>query len=242
MIRTLLSLICFSLLASLANAQYKRTSLPIGHDGANSTVHVFLFQHQRFQLRFIDQTSIKSPAHKNLNAAMVLNGCIAGANGGIFTDSGKPRGLLRINSKTIAKLDKSNTANGVLICTGKETKIIKVGEYQESLCRHAMQAGPFLVKDSAAQLHKGDTTFQRRSFIATDNRGNWVIGYTPPTTLEALSNALAIPNAIPGLKPTHALLLDSGNNCGFWVKRETSHPFYLKEINTVRSFIGVVRK
>lgn len=234
------------LAASGAAAQFSRVDVPIGPRGTNITLQLFLFDSRSVALKVIDQGGLAKQAYRDLDHAMVAHKCIAGCNGGPFAPSGAPRGLIIADGKSSgARKIGDPLSEGVLYTDGSLLRIRSASSYFKNATatppRQLLQSGPILIEDGKAAAGLSARKFAQRSFILTDGKFRWAIGYSPTTTLAQLAQALANPKTFADFKVATALSLDGGSSCALWVKR-VHHPFYLKELDPVRTFIGLVKK
>ena len=231
-------------LATPLHAQYGHVTLPLGPSGTSGTLHYFKFSTRTHTLKVIDQ-GLGAPLYRNLDSAMRGNGCVAGCNGGFFHRNGKPLGLVISNGRVqgASNLESSLTSGTIYVENGA-IRLVRSAVFaakRPPLPRHVLQAGPYLVEGGKKVGGLSTKRFSRRSFLATDGKGNWVIAYTPPTTLSQLGSVLAENGALKGFQISHAINLDGGSSSGLWV-RQDNNPLYFREVAKVRNFIGVAKK
>ncbi len=70
----------------------------------------------------------------------------------------------------------------------------------------------------------------KRTFILTDEKGRHAIGYAPSTNGTEFGYALQKYLAASKVKFTRVVIVDSGNQCGFYKKNGDYNPYYLKEL------------
>jgi len=82
----------------------------------------------------------------------------------------------------------------------------------------------------------------RRTFIATDWRGHWVLGATlSPLSLADLAECLASPGALTPWRVDRALNLDGGSSTGFFFGGQIGRAeALLHPGKRVRNLLGVV--
>lgn len=232
-------------LATSAFAQYTRVEAAISPDGDNGTLHLYVFDQRRTTFKVIDQGGLENQKYRNLNAAMEAMDCVAGCNGGFFGPDGQPLGLVIADGQSSGRKNTaSSLTSGVLFIDGTRIKLERSEAYFQrsgTPPRQLLQSGPFLVENGKPVDGLSDRNYARRTFILTDGNNRWAIGYSPATTLQHLAKALAEPKTFPNFNVSAALNLDGGSSSGLWVKRD-HHPFYLKEIKSVRNFLGLVRQ
>ena len=81
----------------------------------------------------------------------------------------------------------------------------------------------------------------KRTFVATDWRGRWVLGATPtPLTLAELAECLATPGALTPWPVERAINLDGGSSSGFFFDRGIgAEPVVMRPWKPVRNLIGL---
>jgi len=232
-----------ALLSPFAQAEYQKIVLPLGPKGSDATLHYFIFSDSKNDLTIIDQR--EDHPYQNLEAVMLAKNCIAGCNGGFYHPNREPVGLVVAEGKKSGTPhQKSSITSATLYAEKGKIHLIRSHSFAKKkapLPKNLLQTGPFLIEHS--QLIKGlsDRRYARRTFIATDGKGKWIIAYTPPTTLTQLANVLSKPNTIPGFPIKAAANLDGGSSSGLWVQ-QAHNPLYFREIKRVINFIGITPK
>lgn len=231
-------------LAAPLYGQYGKASLPLGPNGTAGTLHYFKFSSRTHSLKVIDQ-GLGAPLYKNLDSAMRANGCVAGCNGGFFHRDGKPLGLVISNGRVQGANDlKSSLTSGTIYVENGTIRLVRSRVFSAKkppLPRQVLQTGPYLVESGRTVTGLSPKRFARRTFLATDGKANWVIAYTPPTTLAQLGTVLSNKGALGSFQISHAINLDGGSSSGLWVRKD-NNPLYFREVAKVRNFIGIVKK
>ncbi len=177
----------------------------------------------------------------SLEQAMRQEGCVAGINGGYFAADkvSSPLGLLRHEGQELSAFASGSfTVAGVLYDTGRELRLERSRRLSMPLSRmrEAIQGGPFLVEHGRKISGLNATKKARRSFVATDGRGNWCLGMSSPMTLDELAAWLASGRALGSFRVKTALNMDGGTSSAFWVASpQVSKP----GVKAVRNYIGI---
>ncbi|MGJ8697810.1 MAG: phosphodiester glycosidase family protein [Verrucomicrobiaceae bacterium] len=225
-------------------ADYGKADLPLGPNASQGTLHYFQFSTETHDLRIIDQGK-GAPRFANLAAAMQANKCEAGCNGSFFHPNGTPLGLVIANGRMEGKSNPdSSLTSGTFYSENGSIRLVRTSVFAAKklpLPRNVLQTGPFLIEGGKGVTGLSDRRFARRTILATDGRGNWIIGYASPTTLIQLSQALLKKGSIPGFTISHAINLDGGSSSGLWIQRD-NNPLYFREVSKVRNFVGIVPK
>ena len=243
-LRLIIGFLASLILGPSLHAQYGKVTLPLGPNGTSGTLHYFKFSAGTHTLKVVDQGT-GAPLYRDLDSAMRANGCVAGCNGGFFHRNGKPLGLVISNGRVQGSnnLDSSLTSGTIYVENGS-IRLVRSSVFSAKrppLPRHVLQTGPYLVEGSRVVAGLSPKRFSRRSLLATDGKGNWMIAYTPPTTLAQLGAVLSKKGVIAGFQISHAINLDGGSSSGLWVRKD-NNPLYFREVSKVRNFIGVTKK
>ena len=154
-------------------------------------------------------------------AGSSVSGGIAAINGGFFTPSGEPLGLVIADGAVPGAWNSaSSLGSGIWHEDAAGRSAIsrrgRLGRQAALGMRELLQAGPLLVENGRAVggLEAGKTS--ARTMILWDGGQRWWIGRTPPCTLAAAAAALA--ECQPAGWPVrHALNLDGGRSADLWV-------------------------
>jgi hypothetical protein len=130
----------------------------------------------------------------------------------------------------------------VIYSDGGGIHLVRRAQFQDHPGINALlQTGPYLVE--AGQTVPGLSTSdpRRRTFIATDWRGRWVLGATlSPITLAELAECLAAPGALTSWRIDRAINLDGGSSTGFFFDRKAGKaPAALHPQKRVRNLLGI---
>jgi len=201
-----------------------------------ATLHFAVFESRAVALRVIDQP--KKPWH-DLATVMAQTKALAGVNGGYFDPEYRPIGLLIVEGKMIAPLQKARLLSGVLSSAGKKIQILRVSEFSLSQKPDtAVECGPMIVDLGKSVRGLESTKSARRTFAAVGG-DKAALGFCSDVTLADLSNILAIVS-IPEFKIQRALNLDGGSSSAFWFKRASGNAFSISELKPVRDFVAIV--
>ncbi len=204
-----------------------------------AVITAVVFQDRTYQLQVMD-----NPARdQTLAQVMREQHFLAGVNGGYFHPDGKPLGLLISQGKIVHAQETARLLSGFVVMAGEKLQLLRVGESLPVGATEALQAGPFLIDRQAPVVGLEATRIARRTFVATDGHGLWMIGVISPVTLAKAARVLLA--AAPRFFPTHpiqrALNLDGGSSSALWVDL-ASQPFSQSEMGTVRNFVGIKMK
>ena len=206
----------------------------------------FIFSDDSFSLRCID--GVTQNSYQNLEEAMLANDCVAGINGGFFHDTSipyKPVGLLIDNGQASGNDQRPSGITSATIFEEEEKlHLVHSSEFNartKPRPHNLLQTGPFLVKDGKMREGFRNPISTQRSFLATDGKGRWMIGYSKNGSLRQLARTLARPDAFPDFKVQTAVNLDGGESSALWIKNNDS-PIYFREENRVANYLGIVAK
>ena len=239
MMRPLLTLFFLSLLSLYAD--YQRTDLVVSAEERSGTMHLYRFSSKEVALKVIPRGE-----HRNLGSAMKANQCLAGCNGGFFDPQNRPLGeVIASGQKTGTRNLASTLTSGVLYQEGETLAIERAKTFYPKKRKpgELLQTGPFLIENGKSVKGLSNRKVARRTFIATDGKGEWFIAFTPPTTLAQLATSLLESGDRYGFKIKTALNFDGGSSSALWVaKGKDNKPLYLREFKGVANYIGLVAK
>ena len=203
------------------------------------TIAAIVFQESAYQLQVIDNPL----RDKKLAQVMSEQHFLAGVNGAYFHPDGKPLGLMISQGKIIHAQETARLLSGFVVMAGEKLQLLRVGESLPAGATEALQAGPFLIDHGSPVAGLEATRLARRTFVATDGHGLWMMGVISPVTLADAARVLLA--AAPRFFPTHsikrALNLDGGSSSALWAAL-TPEPFSQSEMGTVRNFVGMKLK
>lgn len=204
---------------------------------SKATVDLALFSTRSFTLRMIDQPTAP---RRELAQVMEQQSCFAGVNGGYFDPDYAPIGLLIVNGKMIAPLQRARLLTGVLTATARGVQILRTREFaRQQKLGAALQCGPFLIDLGRRVRGLEGVREARRTFAAVGGLDRAALGFCTEVSLADLAKILATVQIADGFKISRALNLDGGSSSAFWVKHETGSPFSIPEQKTVRDFVAV---
>jgi hypothetical protein len=208
-----------------------------GDDEVDFTV--VQFEAAKCSLRIIDQTSRKQAV--TLASAMQGIHAIAGVNGGFFTTAFEPLGLTICDGKRVGSWMRSSLLGGVVVVKPGRLMLLWRDELQsEDGITQLLQAGPRLVNNTQPVSGLEARSHRPRTFIATDNGGQWLLGIAQSTTLANLARILATPGLLPRFEIQRALNFDGGKSTGLWAQLADGHVVHEAEVSTVRNFVAIV--
>lgn len=204
---------------------------------SKATVDLALFSTRSCTLRTIDQPTAP---RRELARVMEQQSCFAGVNGGYFDPDYAPIGLLIVDGKMIAPLQRARLLTGVLTASARGVQILRAREFsRQQKLSAALQCGPFLIDLGRRVRGLEGVREARRTFAAVGGSDRAALGFCTEVSLADLAKILATVQIADGFKISRALNLDGGSSSAFWVKRETGSAFSIPEQKTVRDFIAV---
>jgi exopolysaccharide biosynthesis protein len=254
-VRKLSAAFVFLLVATSARAEWKTISVQnepsaarglehryaVAEDSATgdrASLELAIFSTKSCTLRVIDQ-----PDEPRLDLSQVMRRerCLAGVNGGYFDPDYRPIGLLIVDGKTIAPLQRARLLSGILAASAAKVQILRVSEFSPRLKpSSAVECGPFLVDLGHRVAGLEATRSARRTFAAVERGDRAAIGFCSDVSLADLSGILA--SGLGDFKIQRALNLDGGSSSAFWFKRKDGGAFSISEQKSVRDFVGIVPK
>jgi Phosphodiester glycosidase len=200
------------------------------------------FRDTDFDLLVIDNGPRRSDVlFRNLPDALNRTQCIAGTNGGFFdVPSFRPNGLMIAESRSTGEFDPKNWASGVLaVRAGKLTLADQSQFITDTFVTQLLQTGPWLVRAGKKQSGFADDRPARRTFIATDGAGTWILGHLDRSTLLELTILLTSPSMQKVLPIREALNLDGGSSSALWATENGKPTYIMEKALPLRSYIGL---
>lgn len=197
---------------------------------------LYKFNSKEHRLQVIDAPN------SNLKEAMIQFRCEAGVNGGFFEAGNhkNPMGLLIQDSTILSEIHTQGFwAAGIVYDTGHDIRLERKHKLSTTPrnMKQALQSGPFLVENGQIVKGLNNTKVDRRTFIATDNKGNWCIGICSPLSLQALAEWLAASPKELGFRIDSALNLDGGSSSGLYAPG-----LYISPLKSVRNYLGITKR
>jgi uncharacterized protein YigE (DUF2233 family) len=212
-------------------------------NGGEVTAHLAFFDSRRFRLKVIDLGASPEPSYPTLADAFQAEGAVAGVNGGFFHPDWRPSGLVIAEGRRINRFETPRLLSGVVYSDSMGTQLVRRGQFQDHAGIQALlQSGPYLVEGGRPVRGLSAADPNRRTFIATDWRGHWVLGATlSPLSLADLAECLASPGALTPWRVDRALNLDGGSSTGFFFGGQIGRAeALLHPGKRVRNLLGVV--
>jgi hypothetical protein len=227
---------------STSDLYYAKRTAGRPSDGRQITAHLAFFTSRAFRLEVVDLGAGPEPTYPTLGDAFRAQGCVAGVNGGFFHPDWRPSGLVISRGSRINQFETAKLLSGVVYSDGRGAHIARRAQFQDHPGITALlQTGPYLVEGDRAVRGLSTSDPRRRTFIATDGRGRWVLGATPSTlTLAELAQCLAAPGTLTSWRVDQAINLDGGSSTGFVFGRKAGdaqvvlHPW-----KRVRNLLGI---
>jgi hypothetical protein len=225
-----------------ADLAYAKRSAVRPSDSKRVVAHLAFFTSRAFRLEGIDLGAGPEAAYPTLEAAFRAEGCVAGVNGGFFHPDWRPAGLVISKGQRINRFETAKLLSGVIYSDDRGIHLVRRGRFQDHTHISALlQTGPYLVEDGRTVRGLSTSDPRRRTFIATDWRGHWVIGATMTSlTLSELGAILASPGALTPWRVDRAINLDGGSSTGFFFDRGVGKaPVTLQPWKRVRNLLGI---
>lgn len=176
-----------------------------------TTFTAVTFDRRDYFLKVIDQAG--GPGAEFNNAESAGKGSLAAINGGFFNPDGSPLGLVITNGQSRGAFN-STSFLGTGIIDGKNAILAHRKNYNKS--SELLQSGPRLVWNNETLTGLSKSNERPRSFVIWDGQNHFGIGYADTATLQGLANNLRS-QPLKGFRITHAINLDGGTSCDFWV-------------------------
>ena len=200
-------------------------------------MHLVYFHTRAFRLEVVDR---ELSGGGSLAEIFAERGCVAGVNGGFFLKDQTPSGLMISAGQRTGNWGTAKLLSGVIYADGDGIHLLRRAEFQDhGGITSLVQAGPFLVDRGADVRGLSESPARRRTFVATDYRGHWVLGVAEAVSLADLGAALATPRALE-FPVNRALNLDGGTSSGIYVDRlDGERDVVMTPFKRVRNYLGI---
>ena len=175
-----------------------------------------LFDDREYDIAVADKDQGPATEWQSAQSAATDHGAVAAINGGFFAPDGKPLGLVIEEGKRIGTWNSQSSLTSGLLSVEKSPRLLRRQHWRSfSPTRHLLQAGPFLIENSAVVRDLGDRERRPRSFLVWNGRHRWAFGVAEEATLAGLSAVLAA-QPLSEITITTALNLDGGRSSDLW--------------------------
>ncbi len=227
---------------STTDRLYAERSAVRPSDGRQVTAHLAFFSSAAFRLKVVDLGAAAEPVYQTLADAFRAEGCVAGVNGGFFHPDLRPAGLVIAEGRRINRFETAKLLSGVVYSDHQGVHLVRRAQFRDHPDIAALlQSGPYLVEGARAVRGLSPSDPNRRTFIAADGHGRWVLGATmSPLTLADFAECLASTGALIPWRVDRALNLDGGTSTGFFFdQRGGKAPVSLSPWKRVRDLLGI---
>ncbi|MDA7888378.1 phosphodiester glycosidase family protein, partial [Akkermansiaceae bacterium] len=201
------------------------------------------FDRRNHRLVVADQSGGPGSDYDDANDAG--RGHLAAINGGFFTPTGSPLGLVVTNGTRRGGINRASFL-GTGFFLGPQAELMSRTEYLSSSPsrQEVLQSGPRLVWSGETLTGLSDREKRPRSFLLWNGKEHFALGYAESASLKGLSSLLQR-QPISGFKIAYALNLDGGRSCDFWISSSVSgggftRSSFLKK--DVRNYLVLQRK
>jgi hypothetical protein len=225
-----------------ADLAYAKGTAVCSSDGKQVTAHLAFFTSRAFRLEVVDLGAGPEATYPTLGDAFRAQGCVAGVNGGFFHPDWRPAGLVISEGRRINRFETAKLLSGVVYSDDRGVHLVRRAQFRDHPGISALvQTGPYLVEGGQSVRGLSATDPRRRTFIATDGRGHWVLGAAvSPLTLAELAECLASPGVLTPWRIDRAINLDGGSSTGFFFDRGAgTAPVTLHPRKRVRNLLGI---
>jgi hypothetical protein len=210
--------------------------------GQTVTAHLALFRSSAYRLTVLDLGADTETRRPTLPEAFRAAGVVAGVNGGFFHPDWQPLGLVIAQGQRINRFETTRLLGGVLYGDARGIHLLRRAHFQDHPGIDALvQSGPYLVENGRAVRGLSASDASKRSFVATDGQGQWLLGATlTPLTLAELADGLSTAGTLTPWSVERAINLDGGSSSGFFFDRGPGvEPIVMRPWKPVRHLIGL---
>ncbi len=172
---------------------------------------------------------------RKLAEAASQSGAVAGCNASYFHEDGRPLGLVVQDGAILHGQERAKLLSGVLAVRQGRLELTRSESFRlDDRVRQAVQSGPWLIEDGRPLPGLEAGRRARRTVIAADSAGGWVLLAFSPVTLRATARILSQEGVLPQGSVRQALNLDGGSSTALWAG---SVGLSVSEFGTVRNFL-----
>jgi hypothetical protein len=226
-----------------ADLFYAKRTAARPSDGKQVSAHLAFFTSRAFRLQVVDLGAPSETPEPAVEDALRAAGSPAGVNGGFFHPDWRPLGLVISQGRRSNRFETAKLLSGVVYSDGSGIHLVRRARFRDHPGINALlQTGPYLIDGGRAVRGLSSADSRRRTFIATDWRGHWVLGATlSRLTLAELAECLASPEVLTPWRVDRAINLDGGSSTGFFFDRGSdAAPVVLRPGKRVRNLLGIV--
>ena len=199
------------------------------------------FDSSKVSMRVLDQPTTSSAL--TLQQALTSSNAIGGCNGGYYKLNGFGVYGLQISDGFAQGEvgDVSNLEAALLVREGALRIERAKGLVNDGSITQMVQCSPMLV-ERGVQIYAAtgqDEPRVSRTFVVSDDMGNWVIGTADRATLSGLARLLARERLFPDFRPVTAMNLDGGPSSAIWCVTPKGEVREFRKNVKVRNYIGL---
>jgi hypothetical protein len=197
----------------------KESPRVFSHERGGVTFTVVTFDSRSHRLHVSDFTGGPRDGLTAESAAKTMGG-IAAVNGGFFTPTGEPLGMVVSGGEVRGAWNAASSLGSGLWLETREGHMSirrRAGMTTASArsMRELIQAGPLLVENAKAVAGLESEKTSARSFVLWDGDTRWAIGHCSPCSLKETAGLLASAAPVPW-RVRLALNLDGGRSADLW--------------------------
>lgn len=175
-----------------------------------------------------------------LPSALASLGAVAGSNGGYFHKDFAPLGLTVAQGETIQRFERAMLLSGVIAVRKGRIELVRSGRFKPGVdVQEALQAGPWLVERGTPVAGLNHTRPARRTIVANDGKGRWVLLATSPVTLADAARLLCLKGIIGPLTIANALNLDGGSSTALRAEGQGRVLIDIASLGSVRNYLAI---
>jgi uncharacterized protein YigE (DUF2233 family) len=177
---------------------------------------------------------------QSLPSALAAEGAVAGSNGSYFHKDFTPLGLAISQGETLNRFERARLLSGVLAVRKGRMELVRSGRFKPGAdVQEALQAGPWLVERGTPVAGLDDTRPARRTIVANDGKGRWVLLATSHATLADAARLLCVKGITGPVTIANALNLDGGSSTALRAGREGQVLIDIVSLGPVRNYLAI---
>lgn len=180
-------------------------------------------------------------SRKPLAEALAAHGAFAGTNGNYFHPDFTPLGLVIASGKVLHPQEKAKLLSGLLVVRGGKMQLVRSEHFKAGPdIQEALQAGPWLVENSAPVSGLNAERFARRTLISTNGKGGWALITMSPVPLADAAGLLLRKEFLEHWTTMNALNLDGGSSTSLFAGTGGASLIEIPSFGSVANYLAIV--
>ncbi len=207
-------------------------------DGRTIRLSGITFESREFVFRVVDNPPEN---RQSLESALAAAGAFGGSNGGYFHGDFTPLGLAISDGRTVHPFERAKLLSGILAVRKGGIELVRSNRFKPgSDVRDALQAGPWLVEKGLPVTGLNGERLARRTIVANDGKGHWMIVAISSVTLADAARVLCLKGVAGSGAIANALNFDGGSSTALRAVAQDRVLIHIASFGAVRNYLAIV--